>query len=58
LRNGLEQRRKDVETDGHAADEADRAADAALGVENAGAGPFEILEHALAEAEQRRCRPA
>ena len=53
LAERLEQRREHVEADGHAADQPDGAADRALRVENAGAGPLEILEHPLAEAEQR-----
>ena len=53
LAEGLEQGREHVEAHGHAADQADGAAHRALIVEDAGAGALEILEHALAEAEQR-----
>ena len=53
LAERLEQRREHVEADGHAADQPDGPAHRALRVENAGAGALEILEHPLAEAEQR-----
>ena len=54
LAKGLEQRRKDVQAHCHAADEAQRALDVLLGVEDRGAGLLEVVEHPLAETKERR----
>ena len=54
LAKRLEQRREHVQTDRHAADEPQRALDVLLRVEDAGARLLEIVEHPLAEAEERR----
>ena len=53
---GFQQSREHIEADGHAADQPERAAHRLLTLENAGARPIEILEHPLAQAQQRGSR--
>src|SRR3954454_15560539 len=54
LAERLQQRRKDVQADRHAANEAQCSFDRSLTVENGRAGLLEIVEHPLAESEERR----
>ena len=51
-----EQRRKDVETDRHAADQAQRAAQRFLLVADGGDGVLQVLEDAVAQLQQRFAR--
>ena len=54
LAERLQQRRKHVEADGHAADQPQASCHALLALDDGGAGLFEVVEQPLAEAEERR----